>query len=60
METSTKPLAYSIPDAARQLSVSRSHLYKLINDGHVRRVKIGGRSVIPTTEIERLLADGAA
>ena len=59
MDTTTRPAAYSIPAAARELSVSRSHLYTLINDGQVRRVKIGGRAVIPASEIDRLLADGA-
>jgi excisionase family DNA binding protein len=59
MGTTTRPAAYSIPQAARELSVSRSHLYTLINDGHVRRVKIGGRAVIPATEIDRLLAENA-
>ncbi len=56
MEAITRPAAYSIPEAAAQLSVSRSHLYQLIDRGLIRRVKIGHRSVIPATEIDRLLA----
>jgi excisionase family DNA binding protein len=46
-------------DAAVQLSVSRSYLYQLIDRGVIRRVKIGRRSVIPATEIERILEEGA-
>jgi excisionase family DNA binding protein len=53
-----RPAGYSIPDAAAQLSVSRSHLYQLIDRGLIRRVKIGARSVIPASEIDRLIEDG--
>ena len=54
----TRPAAYSIPDAAAQLSISRSHLYQLINRGLIRRVHIGHRSVISAVEIDRLLEEG--
>lgn len=55
--TSTRPAGYSIPDAARQLSISRSGMYRLIRSGEIRMVKIGHRSVIPASEIDRLLED---
>ena len=57
-QSPTRPAAYSIPAAASQLSVSRSHIYQLIDRGQVKRVKIGGRSVIPASEVDRLAEEG--
>jgi len=51
--------AYSPAEAAGQLSISRSTLYGLISAGQLRRVKIGRRTLIPATEIDRLLNEGA-
>lgn len=48
--------AYPIPEAAELLGISRSGLYALIDDGTLRRVKIGRRTLIPATEVDRLLA----
>jgi len=38
---------------------SRSTLYKLIREGKIRTIKIGGTRLIPASEGERLLTDGA-
>ena len=57
MDKLLRPAAYSIAEAAAQLSVSRRHLYRLIDTGAIRRVKIGQRVVIPASEIDRLIAD---
>jgi hypothetical protein len=54
-----KPRARRIPDACRAIGVSRSHLYALEAKGLVRLVRIGGRTVVPETEIDRLLAEVA-
>jgi excisionase family DNA binding protein len=45
---------------ARQLlgGISRSTLYRLIQAGHIRPVKIGRRLMIPASEIERLAVEG--
>jgi excisionase family DNA binding protein len=51
----SEPLAVSIPEAARLLSVSRQFIYKLINAGTLRRVKIGRSARIPMSEIWKLL-----
>ena len=58
MEPASRPAAYSIPSAATQLAISRSHLYSLINRGLIRRVHIGHRSVISAAEIDRVLEEG--
>jgi len=48
-------LAYGISEAAKALGVSRSTIYRAIWRGEIRVAKIGGRTVIPTAELERLL-----
>ena len=55
-----EPKAFRINDALRRLSISRSHLYQLALRGELRIVKIGSRTLIPATEIERLVNGGAA
>ena len=51
----TQPVAYTMTEACRLLGgISRTHIYKLIGDGEIRRVKLGRRSLIPASEIERL------
>ena len=41
----------SIPDACAALSVKRTTLYRLINEGRLRTIKIGRRTLIPSTAI---------
>ena len=53
----------SIPDVCEQLSVGRSSVYGLIEDGTLRRVKIGARTLIPQADVDALIAgllDGGA
>jgi excisionase family DNA binding protein len=52
--TAIRPAAWRIADAARQLGISRSSLYRMAALGQVRIIKIGGRSVIPDSEVMRL------
>jgi excisionase family DNA binding protein len=52
------PLAYTIKNACRLLSVSRSTLYAMASKGELRLVKISGRTLLPASEIARLLGDG--
>ena len=55
-ETLLRPAGFKPAEAARQLSISRTGLYRLIHTGDIRVVKIGHRTVVPAAEIERLLA----
>lgn len=55
-----EPKAFRVNDALRLLSISRSHLYGLVMKGKLRIVKVGNRTLIPATEIERLINGGAA
>jgi excisionase family DNA binding protein len=46
----------TIPNACGQLSVGKSTLYGLIDDGTLRRVKIGARTLIPQADIDAFVA----
>jgi excisionase family DNA binding protein len=54
------PKARRVLDACSALGISRATLYKLASQGKIRLVKIGGRTVVPETEIERLAREGSA
>jgi excisionase family DNA binding protein len=46
---------YSPAEAARIVGCGRTKMYDLIKEGRVRIVKIGARTIIPKSEIDRLL-----
>jgi hypothetical protein len=50
-------LAVSVPDAAQSLGVSVGLLYKEIGAGRIRVVRIAGRTVIPMSELTRIIGD---
>lgn len=52
--TSTQLL--TIPEALRVLRISRSTFYKLAARGDIRTLRLGGRTLVPEREIERLIA----
>ena len=54
------PKAYRVPDACKALGIGKSTLYRLAQAQKVRIVKIGGRSVVPAGELERLATQGTA
>jgi len=54
------PKARRVKDACSTLGISRATLYKLSLQGKVKLVKIAGRTVVPETEIDRLVSGGAA
>jgi excisionase family DNA binding protein len=47
----------TIPSVSAQLDVGRSAVYRLINDGTLRRVKIGARTLIPQADVDAFIAD---
>lgn len=48
----------SISDATAILGVGRSTIYKLINEGALQTKRIGRRTLVPRSELERMLAGG--
>jgi excisionase family DNA binding protein len=52
--------ARRVNDACQALGISRSTLYKLAAQGKIRVIKIGGRTLVPESEINRLATEGTA
>ena len=50
------PLAVDGPAAAELLGIGYTTLRRRIADGTIRAVRLGGRVLVPLTELERLLA----
>jgi excisionase family DNA binding protein len=46
---------YSPAEAARIVGCGRTKIYDLIKEGRIRPVKVGARTIIPKSEIDRLL-----
>ncbi len=55
-ETVTRPAGLSMVEAARQLSISKTGIYRLLDRGEIQTVRIGHRRIEPAAEIDRLLA----
>lgn len=55
--TSTKR-AHAIEDAATQLGVSPATIWKYAKLGRIRLVRIGGRTLMPETVLQEILARG--
>lgn len=49
------PMAMSPQDAARAIGISRSSLYRLMKQGRIRTVKLGRRTLVPTSELSALI-----
>ena len=47
--------AYSVVETAKLMGVSRSKIYELFDTGDLAHLKIGLRTLIERTEIERFL-----
>ncbi len=53
----SQPLAVSPEEAARLLGIGRTNLFRLLETGAVRSVKVGSRRLIPRRALDELLAD---
>ena len=47
-------LTFSIAEAATAAGISRATVYRLIDRGELRTVKLGDRRLVPRVELERL------
>jgi len=50
-----EPLALSISDAAKTLSLGRTSIYALIKEGRLETIKIGRRTLIRSTSVRRIM-----
>lgn len=47
-------LGFSPEEARQTLGISKSLIWKLINNGEIKTIRLGHRHIIPKSEIERL------
>ena len=52
-----KPVACSVEDAAKSLSVCRATIYNWMRDGRIQTVKVGGRRLVNVASIQRLAGE---
>jgi excisionase family DNA binding protein len=54
------PLALSVKDFCRRMSISPSTFWKYVRAGEIRVIRLGNRTLISAAEIARLLGEGEA
>jgi excisionase family DNA binding protein len=54
---SPAPLSVSVDEAARLIGVGRSTMFSLLEEGHIRSVKVGARRLVPRRALEEFLAE---
>lgn len=54
--TMTPAALVTVEEACRLLSVSRSMLYKLVKQGEIELIKVGGRTRFRRTDLETLVS----
>lgn len=59
--TSKSPkLIYSVPEARQLLGgIGHTLFYRLVRDGNLRLLKVGGRSFVTAEELERFVREAA-
>ena len=53
-----RPLLAKVPQALRELQISRSSFYAAAAEGKVKTIRLGKSIRIPWTEIERIAREG--
>jgi excisionase family DNA binding protein len=56
----SQQVANSISDVCRRLSIGKTTFHELVNGGQLRVFKIGKKTLIPESEIQRFVADRLA
>ena len=51
-------LAYSITEVATSLGLSPSSIWKLIALNKLKAIRVGRRTVVPRSELDRVLSNG--
>lgn len=52
-----EPIATTIKDAARALGVGKTHVYALIRQGRLEKLKLGRRTLVTIDSIRRLVSE---
>ena len=59
-ECQTRRHAMRINDFCATIGIGRTKAYELINEGKLTAISIAGRTLIPATEVDRLIAEAVA
>jgi excisionase family DNA binding protein len=51
----TQPLAYRIPDAMAAIGIGRTKIYELVAQGHLRAIRVAGRTLIDAASLRELV-----
>ena len=51
-------VTYTVAEAAKALSIGRTHAYRAIHSGVIGSIKIGGKILIPRAEVDRIVNKG--
>ena len=60
LEKQINTAGLTVTEVARRLSVSESHIWKMLRENKIHAVKFGRRTIVPTSEIFRILNGGAS
>ena len=55
-DTAVKTRAVSVADAAKAMGIGVTHAWRLIGEGVITPVRLGGRTLVELSEIDRVLA----
>lgn len=58
VEQNIEPLAYRVKDFCRLVGISASTFWKLTAAGKIKVTRIGGRTLVPAAEAQRIVANG--
>jgi len=53
--TTPAPIAYSVPDAAKAIGVSKNAIWEMLRLGELRRVKLGARTLVRHDDLRALI-----
>lgn len=60
MPTNTEPVAATVRNFAARLGVSESHVWALLREGKLNAIRLKRRTLIPLSELDRILASASA
>jgi excisionase family DNA binding protein len=50
-------LANTVPQACARTNIGRTTFYELLKSGEIRSIKVGTRTLIPESELQRFIAE---
>jgi predicted site-specific integrase-resolvase len=52
------PLAFRVKDFCQRIGISPSTFWKFVGLGKIKVIRVGGRTLVPTAEAERIAREG--